>query len=363
MYYFPKNKIGCYNDTICGIGGKCEILSPEKTLWCNCPKLYDPLDNCKSYYYNYTGDTMHIIYLIVLIVLNLGLTAVIIKHIKSEFLIWNKNKFASPRPKNVIIVNLILCNICSVISGVLNLSHLSSANFILDNISGTLTLMCVIHMEYYLVVMITKSKRLGNLGFKWKLLSILIIVFGDVGSILGSIVGIVRDIYFPRNVTLTNINVFFLVIGLFVPILIGLYVYITGLREYAKMDTTTKSVVMLRNLIKLIIAITIYVVFVLLLILFLVYYFPGQIFDVITMNKFVGSALSYTQRVLFAVFIMLTKISNPDAPSRTSTDSSNKIKTTSTKSKEITAKKSTDNESGPTRGSDYKTSTTLSWST
>ena len=63
MYYFPNNKIGCHNDTDCGIGGKCETLSREKTLWCNCPRLYDPLDNCKSYYYNYTGNTMHIIYL------------------------------------------------------------------------------------------------------------------------------------------------------------------------------------------------------------------------------------------------------------------------------------------------------------
>ena len=349
MYNFPVNTIGCYNDTDCGIGGKCNIVSSSNKLWCNCPRSYNPLDNCKSYYYDYTGKIIHIIYLCVSIILNIGLLIIIRKHIKSEYLIWNNNKYSLPRPKSVVIMNLILCNLCSIISAVLNLLELSLADFIFGSIFNTLLMMCVIHIMYYFFIIIIRSKSLGNLNIKWKFLSILIIILGDSGLFLASLSGIIRDVYYPQNVILTNINVIFLVIGIPIPILIGMVVYIIGLKQYSKISS--KSITILKKLTWLVLTINVYVIFSLILILFLSFIFPWQLFDVITMYKFTASGLSYIQRVLFTIFIMLTKISDPNALSTTNSESSNKSKD---------AKISTENVIVKVIESDNKTSSTLS---
>ena len=87
IYNFPKYQTGCYNDIDCGSDGKCNVVLSSGNIWYKSPKLYNPLDNCKSYYYDYTSQTIHIINLCVSVFLNVILLIIIRKHIKSEFLI------------------------------------------------------------------------------------------------------------------------------------------------------------------------------------------------------------------------------------------------------------------------------------
>ena len=98
-----------------------------------------------------------------------------------------------------------------------------------------------------------------DLNIKWRILSIFILILGDTGLILGSLVGIVRDVFYPENTSLTNLNVILLIIGLPIPIIIALYVYIIGLKVYNKMNKNTTSVNMLRKLTWIVISITIYI--------------------------------------------------------------------------------------------------------
>lgn len=84
IYPFPSNVSGCYNDSQY-VSETCSVTYDDgKNYWCNCKTYYNPLDGCKTNYYETLDPMLSWLLFIFSIVLDIICIIILATRIKYE---------------------------------------------------------------------------------------------------------------------------------------------------------------------------------------------------------------------------------------------------------------------------------------
>lgn len=97
--FFPSNLSGCVNDTDC-LSGRCSLIVDDQR-WCSCPRFYDPIDNCHSYYYDKLSIISPIVFLLVVLLVSAALISPLLPYLRYELRRWYRSKI--PRSKLLVV--------------------------------------------------------------------------------------------------------------------------------------------------------------------------------------------------------------------------------------------------------------------
>jgi len=314
IFQFPVSNISvCYNDTDCGIGGKCSIIAPigSNQSRCECPYLYNPLDKCQTFYYDIVGTGLYIGYLVMILVCHIILVGLIYRQFSSEVRYLFKNcksggKCRVPRLMFVMTSSIVLLSLNSLIVAILYLAQLSIASLV-NSIGTALFALCYDIVLYFCFVLMIKSKNLGNLEFKWKVISKLIIITGCIGLAISFTAGIVRELDRSLYNTVGWAITLGIVLGVVIPTLLAGPVLIYSVRWISKHEQKTeRSMLILWRCTWIVLAAMTFMILSFISLLYTNIAFPLQLPDVITMSRFVISIEIIIAEAIFVAFVLNT---------------------------------------------------------
>lgn len=333
-FFFSTNG-GCTNDTDCQ-GGKC-IVNSSSGIWCECPEWYDPLDNCQSKF----GDKMNYIYYGILFAIVYIFHITMIVSIRRKW--WSELKkwalqgpCVAPKPMLISMSSVITLSITMCIVNFLYLIQQSDASNILMGIGSTIFVGCFDAIQYFLFILIIKSKNLGHMARTWRILSIIIAVCSGIGLSFALLLGIMRAMN-PKNSLLPILVNIAVVIGGIVPMIITAPVCIYFLVWLSKNDRNdrTSKLILWRSIWNILA-----IMFMMLLNVFLpigLTGFPRQLFAVITLKRFVVQALVIITGILIVKFLFGVRLKKGASKSNPEIITGTSSKTSSSKVSDSTA--------------------------
>lgn len=303
MFKFPSsNENVCHNDTECGIGGTCSLIV-DNLKRCNCPELYNPLDLCHTFYYDTISNYFYIGFLVVTLICHTTLVGLISRHFLFEIKLWIKKWPTVPRVKFVMLSAIVILSLSSVIAAILYVCKSKAASF-LTAIGPTVFVICYDIIIYSCFVMLIKSKNLGTLEFKWKVISKIIISSGCIGMIISLTAGILREIdykYYDATATPITLGT---ILGVAVPTFTAFPVLIYSLVYISKHDSKDEPTMRILYRCTLIAVIIMSVMILNLFILILLSYgMPSQLPDVITLSRCISSIIIIYTESIFVTFV------------------------------------------------------------
>lgn len=328
---FPINGTGqCYNSTDCNRGGKCIIITPSGDKYCRCPILYDPLDRCDSFYYDRSGITVHLVHFLIVLVANGILVALIRSFIKKEVMRIYHKGCAVPKPMVVAIISILLLAINNVTVALQYVFRDVRAERV-QAVGVTLFCITFIIVKYFFIVLQIKTKRLGTVEMKWRVISIFIVVCGVVGLSLSLITG-----FFVDQIDRPILGTIGQIIGLILPLIICIGMEVYSIVWISKLDhKSSNSMIIVWRLLWISIASSAWMcISYFTLLLFNQLSASLQLFGNITILNFIVTALFIVAQSLSVAFLRNTRrkkqatLSNPELIP--TTDKTPKMSTSST---------------------------------
>ena len=312
MYSFPSNLSGCYNDTQCASSTCTLTYDKGQHYWCNCKTYYNPLDGCVTNYYETLNPIISWTYFIISATLNIVCMGLLTTRVYYEINKWwhYRNVTIVPRSKFVTISAIILCCLVDIIALTLYKAGLSVAD-IIGKLSATIFTLCFIFTVYCLFTMMAKSNKLGNLQGVWRGLSLTIITIGTIGLTISWISGLIGDIFPNASISpiLTLLITLVLSLTLTIVLSISIPVIIIMLVKFSQSNTKkTANIRILWRCAWIVVAMEIYTIVSLVILVLLSYFFPQQLFDVITLYKWTSQVLYMGGKFLYASFFLSMKV-------------------------------------------------------
>lgn len=299
-FFYPPGRGTCVNDTQCSRGGRCAVT----TGWCLCPRLYNPLDNCQSYYYDTAGVLHPALLLAVTVAVNVILFGLVFRSWWEQTKRFIQKPRGIPKPMLVSVWMVVICNIGSILSVVVNLLKLAVPQLILGGITPSLFLHCHIAILYCWFVLTLRHLKFGQLHQRWRMASIVLAVTGIGGLQISFWAGTARSILDLPNASVSMMVSVGLVIGLVVPALISIPIFVKTLRFLdAKTRNTRSSMQTLWKCTWLLIGATLYLIFVLLVLMGYNYIVASDLFGSITVRRWLDQLLFFPGLGIFVAFI------------------------------------------------------------
>ena len=344
MYSFPNNISGCHNDTDC-LDATCTLTYDKGAhYWCDCKTYYNPLDGCRTNYFETLDPAISWSYLALSVVLNIACIGFLASRVFYEVDRWwyYRNTTTVPRSKFVTISINVFCCIVDIIAAGFYKAGLGKASFMINGLSSDLFMVCLFSTIYYLFVILKKSNKLGNLRGRWRTLSLSIIIIGPVGLLIASIFAIIRDSTY-YNATVINILTVIVSIDISITIIsvlsISIPLIIVMIVRFSRSNKQKSSTIqVLQRCSRIVIGMAVYIILALIILLMLSYFFPIQLFDVITLYRFIAELIYAGGRFLYASFFLsmklqgrLSKVHNKDKVVKSTVETHNTpSKTTAT---------------------------------
>jgi hypothetical protein len=237
---FPPNVAECYNATDCGDRGACTLLAKDGTLRCLCPRFYDALTRCETTYDASVSDAFLVPTFLVAVLYHLLMIALVAVRW------WREMRRCKccmvPRLKLIVMSSIIFLSASSIVVATLQMARRTpDATFINVIVTALFALAYDIILYFYFVLMI-RSKNLGELTTKWRIVSRLVIGLGLVGVGISLPLGVAREIAPIAVSPYVWAITMGVVVGVGIPSLVTLGCAIYTLTWVSRRDyTTTRS--------------------------------------------------------------------------------------------------------------------------
>lgn len=298
-FSFPANGTGrCYNNTDCQRGGLCAVKSPSGAVYCSCPPLYDPIDQCRTFYYDRSGIIPHLINFIITFIANCILIGLIHKAIGANIKRIRRDGCKIPTPMMVTIASFLLLSITNVTITLQFVFRDPNARYV-NSVGNAIFCICFVIVQYFLFVLQIKTKQLGSIQRKWRILSIFIVVCGVGGMSTTCLIG-----FFYRPTDLPLLGTVGTIVGLLIPVAICIVMDIYSIVWINKLDYKSNVYFSaLRRLIFICLASCIWMCFTFFSLLTLTRIFYFQLAGATTLIYFVNTVQNIIAQGLSVAFI------------------------------------------------------------
>lgn len=328
MYSFPNNVSGCYNDSQC-VSGTCSVTYDSgKNYWCNCKAYYNPLDGCRTNYYETLDPIISWTLFSLTVILDIICVSLLATRFKYEIYKWYslREKTLIPRSKLVTMSINIICCIVDIVAACFTKAGITRASILMNGLASSIFIQAFFSTIYYLFIIVVKSNKLGNIEGLLKGLSLTIAIVGPIGLTITWITGFIRDLtdHPPKTVALlTMIISVFLILTLLIVLSISIPSIIIMLMKFNNINRIKSPTIrLLWRCSWIVISMAGYTIISLIILILLSYSLPEQLFSSITIYRVVSQVLYIGGRFLYASFFLSIKI--PKNIERNSDISTNK---------------------------------------
>jgi len=218
-----------------------------------------------------------------------------------------------------------ICSVFCCLSILFHVLGIGTAASLVNSIASNLFVSSFLVIIYCFFIMLIKTKQLGTVERKWKILSKVVAIMGCIGMIGALVIGILNDAIFGDSPILENITSIFLVIGIIaiccsIPTLIYT---VKWLKKMKYQESPALNVLWKGNWI--VIATLSYLLICLIVVFLIVYAFPVALFDVLSLRIWITQCQFILCEGLYVLFIVIT---HPAGRKRGSNSGSSNQRTT-----------------------------------
>lgn len=317
-FFFPGDAapgVGCVNTSDC-IGEKaaCSVQVPGSNLtYCTCPRFYDPLTNCRKFYYDYdtVRTPLNYAFGILFILIGLIFLVIVTPYIVLTTKRWlaRRANAAAPRPWMMIFTWMFgFIQVLSVTSGVLALAHFGVAKSIVTTIFTSMfalefSILCINMCEMILLARDLKSMRKS-----WRIATLVLKIIGPGGLLLSLAATLFREAFLkssPMYTLLTWVSDVGLVAGFGISIGISVVMSYKVSKKLNSDASVSEALLKIWRLVKILILLTLEFLFSYISIIVLLVVFPSQLFDAIVLQEyFILVALTISLATLLSFIII-----------------------------------------------------------
>ncbi len=302
-FSFPLNgspTSQCYNSTDCYRGGQCTVTSGGGgALYCKCPPPYDPLTRCEHSYYDapnvFAVLVFHSVYAVVASIVFMGLLYPPVKAVIRNVRAKGAKALLPMGPAIVGIVLLAVANVTRSLQFIFRdpLSERVGA------VGGTIFCINFVIVQYLLLVIQVRTKQLGDMTRRWRILGWCMLGCGIVGLTAQCASGFIWDpLDRPIMGTIGQ------VVGLIVPIVVCTSMQIYTIAWAAKQSKkTSRGLAKFWKLLWLCLALNVWMAVFFFLLLAFNRVFPTQLPDVILFMIYVNTTGILTAQALMVAFV------------------------------------------------------------
>lgn len=307
---FPDGISGCEAHGDCFNGGRCTVVAKANFTWCDCPYLYDPLDNCQSHYYTHNVRAHYTAIGVNLLLSVLGFTvliALVFHPLVYELRRWHRNWPEWPRPMLVMTASIVLLSVLSMLAALFYVIGLGEIGRHVHSVTTNVFVGSVVALWYFSFVLMVRTRDLGQFARKWRILGYVVAVSGSVGLAVSLLAGLFRPFFRSADALLSALVIVGMVVGVIVPVLIVVPVYGVTLRWLSRQDYAESGVLSaLWRCLWISVTETIVMTVTFVFILAMGSAYPSGLMDVISMRTIYTTVLSQVNAVVIVILVRVS---------------------------------------------------------